>query len=94
VLADPHTVIVRGPDTVATIVELATLPPERSGEDSLRLYRARLRRGHSLGTDVVVATGESRVQLELRPRDSIASSGIVGRLFVEGAVAPVAVLAP
>ena len=83
-LSEPGTVLVRGTDTVATIVEVATLPPERAGEDSLRLYRARLRRGQSLGTDAIVATTGSG-HLELRSPESVSSGAIVGRLFIEGA---------
>ena len=93
-LAEPSTVIVRGTDTVATIVEFATLPPEHAGEDSLRLYRARLRRGQSLGADAVVATSGGRGHLELRPPDSVSSAEIVGRLFIEGADHAVPVRSP
>ena len=93
-LAEPGTVIVRGADTVATIVESAMLPPERAGEDSLRLYRARLRRGQSLGADAVVATSGGRGHLELRPRDSLSGMEIIGRLFIDGADHPVPVHRP
>ena len=93
-LAEPSTVIVRGTDTVATIIEVATLPPERAGEDSLRLYRARLRQGQSLGADALITTSGSRGHLELRPRDSVSNAPIVGRLFIEGADHPVPVHSP
>ena len=87
-------VITRGADTVATIVELATLAPERAGDDSLRLYRARLHRGRSFGTDaVVVADSGAVLPLVLRP-DSERRSRVVGRLFVEGVDHPVPVFNP
>jgi hypothetical protein len=82
-LAEPRTAIVRGTDTIGTIVEFATLPPERDGQDSLRMYRARLRRGESIGGEGVVATTGGRGHLELRSLDST-SGTIVGRLFIEG----------
>ena len=92
-LAEPGTVIVRGIDTVATIVEVAMLPPEHAGEDSLRLYRARLRRGQSLGADAIVATTGDRGHLELRSPES-SSGAIVGHLFIEGTDHPVPVRRP
>ena len=93
-LAEPSTVIVRGTDTIATIIEVATLPPEHAGEDSIHLYRARLRRGQSLGADAVFATSGGRGHLELRPPDSVSRAEIVGRLFIEGADHPVPVRSP
>jgi hypothetical protein len=93
-LAEPSTVIVRGTDTVATIVEVATLPPEQAGDDSLRLYRARLRRGRSLGADALITTNGSRGHLELHPPDSVSGAPIVGRLFIEGVDHPVPVHSP
>jgi hypothetical protein len=88
-------VVTRGTDTVATIVELAILAPDRRGDDSLRLYRARLHRGQSLGTDiVVVAHARQALPLKLIPHDSVRQRRIVGRLFIEGADQPVAVLTP
>ena len=91
--ADPRAVLVRGTDTIGSIVELATLPPERFGEDSLFFYRARLRRGQAVDPNTVVAVGGPRGPLELRPRDS-AGGVIVGRLFIEGVDHPVAVRVP
>ena len=94
-LPDRDAVITRGTDTVATIVELARLAPEAPGTDSVRLYRARLRRGQSLGTDVVVlARRDALLPLKLLPGDSRPNVRIVGRLFIEGADQPVAVLHP
>ena len=93
-VADPHAVIVRGDDTVATIVELATLPPEGAADDSLRMYLARLRRGHSIGPDVVAVASNERPSLELRPRDSVSDSPTVGRLFIEGVDHSIEVLRP
>jgi len=83
-IADPNAVVVRDGDTVATIVELATLPPEGAVDDSLRMYRARLRRGQSIGDDVVAVSGRGRSHLELRPRTSVRGGQTVGRLFIEG----------
>jgi hypothetical protein len=92
-LAAPGTAIVRGTDTVGTIVEFATLPPEREGQDSLGMYRARLRGGQSLGDDAVVVTTGGRGHLELRSPDSV-SGAVVGRLFIEGADHPIPVHSP
>ena len=93
-LADPRTAIVRGTDTIGTIVEFATLPPKRPNEDSLHMYRARLRRGESIGGEAVVATTGGRGHLELRPPDSVSGTQVVGRLFLEGADHPIPVRSP